>query len=106
MLSFDLYGEAKNYLIENTPEYVLGLEFATVDKVDRCFTDVYASRSTVVSIGGGNIRHEHNVWKNKGPFSAEQIKQIVEYKPGMLNDEWFEHMKKSGGVNILLSSNK
>jgi hypothetical protein len=88
-------------LFEEAYGFVKAL-LTTVDKAKLKFSEIVACRSVILNKEEQNCTcHEQHMWHHPGPFTPEQILNMIRYEPGISNQDWYKHLAKAGGVQVV-----
>lgn len=77
--------------IENAIGFIQGL-MVSQDKAALIFKNVVLSRSTVSFRGDNTCQHSLCIGHGLGPFSSEQMLNMMQYDRTISNEDWLKHM--------------
>ncbi len=86
-INFDVLGSHFDPTFEEAPGFLAGL-LLSHEKASLVFQNIVATRSVVYQHTDGSLNHEHSMWYDKGPFTAEQFMQMVKFDHSISNDQW------------------
>ena len=77
---------------ENATGFIKGLTI-TQDKASLIYKQVVIARSIVSLTSNNNFSHQQYMWHDKGPFSSEQLLQMMQYDSSISIASWYEYMR-------------
>jgi hypothetical protein len=99
-IRFNVHGTSYNGSFKEACAYVQDL-LTTVNKTELEFSKIVTCRSVVWDEGQDGFSLEQYMCDSKGPLTPEQILNMMQYESGISMHDWYQHMAKAGGVQVV-----
>lgn len=90
-VKFNVLDTRYSGLIDEARGYVKGL-LAADDKMILKFREIVVCRSVLSRKDHGLTRHDQHMWSHPGPFTSEQLLQMMQYPSEISSIDWYKHM--------------